>query len=119
MQLQAELKKSPEDIVIKNVLEEINKIPKKDAEKQFKANEIFIKNMGKSEFMQKIFSKHAFNNSLVTNGEKKLSQLMTGLKVAKSIMVFGLIYRFISPVVATPIANSMSARIEKKKAQGK
>lgn len=120
-QLQAELKKSPEDSVIKNVLEEINKIPKKDAEKQFKANEIFIKNMGKSEFMQKIFSKHAFNNSLklVTNGEKKLSQLMTGLKVAKSIMVFGLIYRFISPVVATPIANSMSARIEKKKVQGK
>ena len=77
--------------------------------------------MNKSKFMQKIFSKHAFNNSLklVTNGEKKLSQLMTGLKVAKSIMVFGLIYRFISPVVATPIANSMSARIEKKKAQGK
>lgn len=116
-QLKAQLKKTPNDETIKNVLEEIDKIPKKDVEKPFKASEIFVKNMKNNKFMKKLFSKQAFNNSLklVTNGEKNLSQLMTGLKIAKSIMVFGLIYRFISPVVATPIANSMSARVEKKR----
>ncbi len=116
-QLKAELKKSPNDETIKKVLEEIDKIPKKDVDKNIKAGEIFIKNMKDSNFMKKLFSKQAFDNSLklVTNGEKNLAQLMTGLKIAKSIMVFGLIYRFISPVVATPIANNISARLEKKK----
>lgn len=118
-QLNKELKKNPENKTVKKALEEINAIPKTDANKVVKVNEIFIKYLNESPLIKKIFSKGGFKQSLklVTENQKNLSQLMTGLKIAKSLMVFGLIYRFISPVIATPIANSISTKIEKTKRQ--
>ncbi len=116
-QLKQELKKNPENAVIKKVLSQIEAISQSDANKSAKVTEIYFKHINESPLMKKIFSRNGFTQSLklVTENQKSLSQLMTGLKTAKSLMVFGLIYRFISPVIATPIANSMSERIEKKK----
>lgn len=116
-QLKAEIKAGKADDAVKKVIEGIEAIPKGDKDKTVKSGELFLKHMKDSKLMKKIFSKQAFNTALklATNEEKALSQLMTGLKIAKSLMVFGLIYRFVSPVIATPIANHVSAKIEKKK----
>lgn len=116
-QLKSELKLGKADDAVKRVVEGIEAIGKKDADKAIKSNEIFLKHVKDSKLLKKIFSKQSFNNALklATNEEKALSQLMTGLKIAKSLMVFGLIYRFVAPVFATPIANGISSKIEKKK----
>jgi len=45
----------------------------------------------------------------------KASDIMKGFKIAKSLMVFQLLYRFMCPVVATPIANHISNKIRDKK----
>ncbi len=116
-QLKKGLKKQPQDEILKTTIEEINAIDPKSLDKVTKMNSIFLKNMEKSPTMKRMFSHNGFKQSLkiVTENQKGLSQLMTGLKIAKSLMVFGLIYRFISPVIATPIANNLSAKIESKK----
>lgn len=45
----------------------------------------------------------------------RASDIMKGFKIAKSLMVFQLLYRFMCPVVATPIANHISNKIRDKK----
>lgn len=122
--LKKELKNNPANKEIKNVLTDISKIAKKDADRPVKMVESFLKNMETSPILKKMFSKQAFKTSmgLVTEGEAGLSNLMNGLKIAKSLMVFGLIYRFVAPVIATPVANNMSSYLEKQKklkSQGK
>lgn len=44
-----------------------------------------------------------------------LDMYVDGIRNAKSIMVFALIYRFFSPVFVTPIANAIGNRMEAKK----
>lgn len=46
---------------------------------------------------------------------KNVKTLMDGFKIAKSLMVFQLLYRFMCPVIATPIANHISNKIREKK----
>lgn len=45
----------------------------------------------------------------------KASDIMKGFKIAKSLMVFQLLFRFMCPVVATPIANHISNKVRDKK----
>ena len=51
--------------------------------------------------------------------EKRFGKNATGIKngyrIAKSLMVFQLLYRFVSPVIATPIANHISNKVREKK----
>ena len=47
--------------------------------------------------------------------KEKTPIIQDGFKVAKSLMVFQLLYRFVSPVIATPIANHISNKIREKK----
>lgn len=44
-----------------------------------------------------------------------LAKYKNGIRAASSIMIFGTIYRFISPVFATPIANRIGNHIQEKK----
>jgi len=44
-----------------------------------------------------------------------LAKYKNGIKAASSIMIFGTIYRFISPVFATPIANRIGNHLQEKK----
>lgn len=44
---------------------------------------------------------------------KKIERITKGISEAQTIIVFGLIYRFIAPVVITPIANKVSQIIKK------
>ena len=45
---------------------------------------------------------------------KLLKEHLTGIKNAKTMMIFGLMYRFISPVVVTPLANMIGDKIQAK-----
>lgn len=45
----------------------------------------------------------------------KLSKYENGIKIAKAIMVIDIVYRFIAPVVVTPIANHIGNKIQEKK----
>ena len=51
--------------------------------------------------------------------EKKFGKdaigIKNGFRIAKSLMVFQLLYRFVSPVIATPIATHISNKIREKK----
>ena len=47
--------------------------------------------------------------------KEKADDIMKGFKIAKSLMVFQLLYRFVCPVVATPIANHISNKLREKK----
>lgn len=43
-----------------------------------------------------------------------INKYVEGIKIAKSIMIFDMVYRFIAPVVVTPIANHIGNRINEK-----
>ena len=47
------------------------------------------------------------------------SNILKGFKIAKSLMVFQLLYRFACPVIATPVANYISNKVRDKKAGDK
>ena len=126
--IEAKLKKlvktGSADDTVKNIFEQISQLPKKltDAkgitiDKADKAKEIFMKSKANSKQLTEIFNKQSMTNAikLVSNNDTKLSTLMNGFKIAKSLMIFAMIYRFISPVFATPLANSISERIENQK----
>lgn len=117
--LKKALKENPLDSAVRDVLEEVSKIDKKDVLRFDKAKEIFLKNMKDSRALQNIYDKQAVKNAIniVAEGGKDLSEKLTGFKIAKSLVVFGLMYRFFTPVIATPIANKVSKHIEDKKKQ--
>ena len=121
------VKEGKADEVAQKVLAEIKKLPKKitgadgkTIDRADKAKEIFMKEMKNSKVLSNIFKKQSLSNGLklVSNNDTNLSTLMNGFKIAKSLMIFAMIYRFISPVFATPIANKISDKLEitKKKA---
>lgn len=47
--------------------------------------------------------------------EKTLNKYLTGIDKFKSIVIFTMIYRYLGPVVLTPVANKISGVIQKKK----
>lgn len=53
------------------------------------------------------------NNNYVD--EKVLENYLSGIKIAQKAMIFGVIYRYISPVLVTPIANAIGNKINEKK----
>ncbi len=53
---------------------------------------------------------------MATNIDKDIKELVTykkGIKSASSMMIFGMMYRFISPVLVTPIANHIGNTMQK------
>lgn len=56
-----------------------------------------------------------FDTAIKKHYGDKASDIMKGFKIAKSLMVFQLLYRFMCPVVATPIANYISNKVREKK----
>lgn len=117
------VKKGTADESVKAVLEKTSKLPKKLEEagkvvdRADKAKEFFMKEMKNSKILKRIFQKQSMSNALklVSNNDTKLSTLMNGFKTAKSLMIFAMIYRFIAPVIATPIANSISDKLDARK----
>lgn len=114
--LKKESAKNPGDKGLSNVLEAVSKIDSKDVLKFDKAKEIFINNIKNSKILEKIYDRHAVKNAIniIAEGEKDLPEKLTGFKIAKSLVVFGLMYRFFTPVIATPLANKASKYIEER-----
>ena len=115
--LEKELRKNPEDNAVAAVLDEVKKIDKKDIHRFDKSKDIFLKYMKNSKILENIFDKQSIKNAinLVAETEKNLPEKMAGFKISKSLVVFGLMYRFFTPVFATPFANKVSKHIEEKK----
>ena len=114
-----ELKKSKDDAVAKSFLKEIKNIDLQGRDKSDVLKELFFKRMNKSNLLKKVYNRESMNNAVKLYSElkqsEKLSNLLNGFKTAKALMIFALIYRFVSPVIATPIANKFSEKFEAKK----
>lgn len=60
-----------------------------------------------------------FVDDVYTNlaAKNEINKLDKGFKKLKSVVIFGLVYRYLGPVVVTPIANKISAKLVKNKAE--
>lgn len=117
-----ELKKYKDDVVAKQFLKEVKKLKKTDnKEKADVVKEFFMEKMKNSKALKAAYNRASMNNALTKlSGMKnagKLPNMINGFKTARSLMVFALIYRFASPVFATPLANKVSEKIEQRNKQ--
>lgn len=115
--LKEELKKHKNDNVAKDFLKEIKNITiKQGQDKAEVLKELYLTKMQQSKAMKNAFNRHTMNKLIeqLANSKKagNLSNMINGFKTAQALMVFALIYRFVSPVVATPLANSLSEKLE-------
>lgn len=46
------------------------------------------------------------------NGDEHLSKYIEGIKIAKTVMIFDIVYRYLAPVVVTPIANHIGNKLQ-------
>ena len=80
-----------------------------------------MEKMKNSKALKAAYNRASMNNALTKlSGMKnagKLPNMINGFKTARSLMVFALIYRFASPVFATPLANKVSEKIEQRNKQ--
>lgn len=53
--------------------------------------------------------------NLKTERAQDLGKYKDGIRAASSMMIFGLMYRFIAPVIVTPIANAIGNKLNEKK----
>lgn len=118
--LKEEIKKHKDDSVARNFLKEIkNIVVEKGKDKGEIVKALYLEKMKNSKAMQAAYNRELMNNAIkkLANADKsgKLSGMMNGFKTAQALMVFALIYRFISPVFATPLANYISAKVESRK----
>ena len=51
----------------------------------------------------------------INKGHEKLKNYKNGIKVAATVMIFDIVYRYIAPVIVTPIANHIGNKIQEKK----
>ncbi len=56
-----------------------------------------------------------FDDFIEKHYPKNADNIKNGFRIAKGLMVFQLLYRFVSPVIATPIANHISNKVREKK----
>ena len=105
------------DDVVKKVLNNIKGISQEEKDKVGEATKFFKQEMKNSPILRKIFAKEAYKTSMdvISEFDSKLATRVKGFRFAKSMMVFATIYRFVAPVFATPLANSISAKIEARK----
>jgi len=137
------LKKNPDDKVAIKFLEDIKNVkPTATKDKADLIKEMFMALKDNSKTMKTVYNRASMNiaiNNLaglekIANSKDGLSKLvgeelaemtklkggrltnmMNGFRIAKALMVFALVYRFISPVFATPLANKISEKVENRK----
>lgn len=55
-----------------------------------------------------------FDNAIIEHYGARSEAILSGFKLARSLLVFQLLYRFVAPVIATPLANTVSNKIREK-----
>lgn len=65
-------------------------------------------------FISKPVNKFIDRFIAVNATNKKIGKYVDGIKCAQSMIIFGTIYRFIAPVVMTPIANHIGNKLEER-----
>ena len=66
------------------------------------------------------WARSAFNKHIIANFElankniKNLSQLKKGIGIARTTIIIDMVYRFIAPVLVTPIANHIGNKMQEK-----
>ena len=125
--IKEELKRNPTDIEAKEFLEKIKSVkPTATKDKADIIKEMFMQAKEKSQSLKTAHNRIMMNNAITnlaktlkSQGKPYLTNMMNGFKTAKALMVFALLYRFVGPVFATPIANQFSAKIENNKKNNK
>lgn len=64
--------------------------------------------------IDKKFNKLIDKFKIINAGEKDLEKYVTGINIAKKVMIFDVVYRYIAPVLVTPIANKIGNRLQEK-----
>lgn len=141
--LKEALKKNPDDKVAIKFLEDIKNVkPTATKDKADILKEMFLYLKDKSKAMKATFNRASMNTAInnlaglekIANSKEEIAKLvgeelaeisklkggrltnmMNGFRIAKALMIFALVYRFISPVFATPLANKISEKIENRK----
>lgn len=65
--------------------------------------------------LQPRFEKFEKKFKMLNAADANVEKYMKGLKIFKTTVIFGTIYRFIAPVFATPIANAIGNKLQDKK----
>src|SRR5574344_1166255 len=103
--LKEELKKHKEDNVAKEFLKEIKHVKKTaDQEKADVIKDLFMQKMKNSKAMQGAYDRASMNNAITKLANSKFAGKLPNM-----------INGFVSPVVATPIANKISEKIDANK----
>lgn len=68
----------------------------------------------RKQFTEKIINKFEKANSQMEKG--KLKSLKAGMEIARPIIIVDMVYRFIAPVIVTPLANAIGNEIQARKA---
>lgn len=138
--LKEALKTNPDDKVAIKFLEDIKNVkPTASKDKADIIKEMFLSLKDKSKVIKATFDRTSMNIAIgnLAGLEKKansaselakfageelaemtklkggrLTNMMNGFRIAKALMVFALVYRFVSPVFATPLANKISEKVE-------
>ena len=141
--LKEALKSNSDDKVAIKFLKDIKTVkPTATKDKADIIKEMFMTLKNQSKAMKLTFDRASMNNAIdnlaklekIANNEKellkmageelaemtklkggRLTKMMNGFRIAKALMVFALVYRFISPVFATPLANKISEKVENRK----
>lgn len=121
--IKEELKRNSSDSVAKEFLEAIKSVkPTAQKDKADIIKEMFLNTKEQSKSLKTAHNRIMMNNAisnlakiLKNEGKPYLTNMMNGFKTAKALMVFALLYRFVGPVFATPVANIFSEKIEIKK----
>ena len=118
--IKEEIKKHKDDNVAIEFLKEIKNVTKTESkEKADVIKDLFMERMKNSKALKAAYDRASMNNAIKNlSGMKdagKLANMINGFRTAKALIVFALIYRFVAPVIATPIANKVSEHFEAKK----
>ena len=82
---------------------------------QAKVKQTILDNQGATE-TAKTEVKKLINEAFDFVGARaEANKTMVGINKIKTLVIFGIIYRYLSPVVMTPIANKISAKFFDKK----
>ena len=73
--------------------------------------------VGANKKIDKFAEKFMAANMNTVKDAHKMSGLVGGIKAASALMIFSTVYRYLSPVLVTPIANKIGAMVNAKHAE--
>lgn len=68
-----------------------------------------------NKYLDKVSKNLGYKFREANQGHKNLSQRMKGFNIAKQLLIFAVMYRYVAPVIVTPLASKIGKCIENRK----